>query len=309
MKYISLLVLLLFTCLGMDTRAQTPDPRALFEQATNEFQKENFKEAANLFRQAYDAKPSWKLLFNIGQAEAAASSFGEALDAFEDYLVQGGDQVPDDRRGMVEREMTRLRLLVGFVEIDAEDGLDVSINGKPKGRTPLPSPIRAAAGKNTVALMQTGRIVFEKQVSLASGLTLRVDARSEMTTTAGPTNDPEPDTASTIDDKHATDSRRLKTGGIVLIASGGALVGMGGVFLGLAGQAWNDADNAAEENENVFNEHYDDFKTRRAIAVVSLATGATLAVIGAVMIGVSKKKTPAKAAVVTWKGSGMAVAF
>ena len=49
-----------------------------------------FKEAADAFRLANHLRRSWKLLYNIGQCEAAAKRYGMALDAFERYVAEGG---------------------------------------------------------------------------------------------------------------------------------------------------------------------------------------------------------------------------
>ena len=66
--------------------------KTAFDRGRASFEQQQYKDAADAFREAYDLMPSWKLLYNIGQAEAAGSRYGLALDSFERYLAVGGDR-------------------------------------------------------------------------------------------------------------------------------------------------------------------------------------------------------------------------
>jgi len=92
------------------------------------FEAQQYSRAAEAFRRAWALKPSWKLLYNIGQAEAAASQYGLALDAFEAYLVEGADDVPAERHEEVLAEIQRLRVLVGVVELSAPGGAELVVD-------------------------------------------------------------------------------------------------------------------------------------------------------------------------------------
>ncbi|NLN63765.1 MAG: hypothetical protein GX146_12930 [Myxococcales bacterium] len=288
------------------------DARLLFEQGTLAFQNEDYAAAAVLFRQSHEVRPSWKLLFNLGQAEAAASAFAEALEAFEDYLVQGGDQVPIERRSMVEAELARLRLLVGFIQIDAEDGLVVQINERTKGETPMLAPIRASAGQNKIALLRDGDVIWARTVSVGSGLVVTVNARTG-DDAGGVDAGREGDAAGTSEALPAGEAagRPMMITGAALLSVGGAVLVTGGVFLGLANKSWHRADDASTHDEPAFHKHNDDFQTRRTVAAVSLSIGAALAIAGAVMVGVAvqrgkdKKTSPP----VSLQSGGVAVHF
>ena len=113
----SLLVFsLIFT--GAVARAQDDEDEAMtfFKKGIDLFNSESYEEAAEAFRKAYELKPNWKLNYNIGQSEAAAKRLGLALQAFEAYLSQGGDDIPTERRDEVLKEVERLRKMVGAVE-------------------------------------------------------------------------------------------------------------------------------------------------------------------------------------------------
>jgi hypothetical protein len=70
----------------------------LFDKASTLFAEDKFEESAAVFIAAYNLKPSWKLKFNIGQAQAAAKQYGLALIAFEEYLSAGGDKIDSERQ-------------------------------------------------------------------------------------------------------------------------------------------------------------------------------------------------------------------
>jgi Flp pilus assembly protein TadD len=48
------------------------DAKRAYEEGVSHFESGRFPEAADAFRKAYELKPIWKLLYNIGQSEAAA---------------------------------------------------------------------------------------------------------------------------------------------------------------------------------------------------------------------------------------------
>ncbi len=102
--------------------ADDDEAKAAFEEGKRHFHAEEFEEAADAFRKAHELKPNWKLLFNIGQSEAAAKRFGLALEAFETYLAQGGDEVQVDRRDEVLSEIKQFRDMTGFLELEGRVG-------------------------------------------------------------------------------------------------------------------------------------------------------------------------------------------
>ena len=79
-------LLLAAAALAVPARAQgegEAEAKALYKEGALHFEAGRFEEASKAFRAAYEAKPSWKLQYNIGQSEAAARRYGQALDAFD----------------------------------------------------------------------------------------------------------------------------------------------------------------------------------------------------------------------------------
>jgi tetratricopeptide (TPR) repeat protein len=101
MRY-AIISLIMVTAVSVSatTRAedQPDEAMAFFKKGIDLFNAEKYEDAASAFRRAYELKPNWKLNYNIGQSEAAAKRLGLALQAFEAYLSQGGDDISTERR-------------------------------------------------------------------------------------------------------------------------------------------------------------------------------------------------------------------
>jgi hypothetical protein len=151
----------------------------MYKKGVKFFDKGDFVEASKAFREANRLKPSWKLFYNIGQSEAAAGRYGLALEAFEAYLVQGADQVPEGRGETVLKEVQRLRVLVGTIQVEAPKGTALEVDDMPRGEIPFQGPVRVAAGKHRVVLKVDGKIALDQQISVAGGMTTNVELKEQ----------------------------------------------------------------------------------------------------------------------------------
>ena len=150
---------------------------AAFDKGTEQFRAGEYKAAATSFEEAYRLRPSWKIRFNIGQCRAAAKMYGRALEAFEAYLSEGGDDVPPEKKYDVINEIRNIRELVGYVDIEAAEGMTVHLDGEERGAAPLPGPVALSAGVNhRVVVILGDETVLDREVRVNSGNTLRVSA-------------------------------------------------------------------------------------------------------------------------------------
>jgi hypothetical protein len=154
------------------------DARVHFEQGVALYESGDFEQAAIAFARAYELKPSYKLLFNIGQAEAELKHYARALEAFTRYLAEGGDAVPPERGTEVKSEIKRLNALVGMIEIVSQvEGAKIKIDNESKGETPLTGPIFVDIGKHEVVVKKGQDELLREVVRIAGGqrLTLEVE--------------------------------------------------------------------------------------------------------------------------------------
>jgi len=151
------------------------DAREFYNQGIEKFNSQKYSEAAVAFRKAYELKPSWKIWFNIGQSEAAARRFGLAWEAFEAYLLGGGDEIPAERSDYVLKEISRMKILVGLVTVNAPAEHEVHVDGAKRGVTPLPGPVRISAGNREVALIRNGKEIARKSFYVIGGRQSKID--------------------------------------------------------------------------------------------------------------------------------------
>lgn len=71
-----------------------------------------YEEAYREFKAAYAASPSWKILGNLGIAAFKLERDGEAIQAFQKYLAEGGSQIEAEERAQFERDLQTLRSAV-----------------------------------------------------------------------------------------------------------------------------------------------------------------------------------------------------
>ncbi len=277
-------------------RAHAEDAKALFEQARGAFHDGKFAEAADMFRAAYEQRPAWKILFNIGQSEAAAARYGLALEAFELYLVQGADNVPQERRDEVLKEVERLRILVGLLAIQGEDGLEVRVDGVARGKTPLSRPIRVAAGEHTVEIVKGEDIVLTQSVSIAGGVTSTLSTVSEGPVAEQPVTEPtDEEKPSPASPKPApSDERPSKwklVTGISFLGVGAAGIVVGAVFAVKGSKDYQKAKDYQGVDRDKFDEYNDEKVPRdRVVTIVGFAVGGAFAVAGATLIVLHQRK-------------------
>lgn len=222
--------------------ADTDRAKAAFQKGKQAYQDGNYEEAAAAFREAYEIKPTWKVLYNIAQCEALAKRHGLAFEAFQKYLSQGGDDISTERRDEVLAEIDRLQRMVGSVEVTAPAGASVSIDDRPRGKTPLPGRLKLAAGvKHTVRIELGGEVLLERTVLVSSGETIEVEAAEPEVSDAPDPSGEESDVSDLPDESDGSDlssdgsdSSSIHNWGWVTLGLGGALLVGGGITGGMA---------------------------------------------------------------------------
>ncbi len=159
------------------THADGPDDEALaqFQQGVELYKAGQFEQAAIAFERAYELRPSYKIFFNIGQAQNELRHYAAALEAYEKYLSGGRGEIEDKRRKVVMAEIKRLKTLVGHVSVEAAtDGLMVFVDGHKKGPTPLRGPVALDLGEHQVVVKDGTDELHSEVVRVAGGKTVVV---------------------------------------------------------------------------------------------------------------------------------------
>jgi hypothetical protein len=214
---------------GEPAAADDDPAREAFQAGVEHYGADRIEEALVEFRRAYELKPTWKILFNIGQCEAALGRYGVALEVFEQYILEGGDEVPNDRRDYVAAEVRRIQPMVGILEVGAPDGTLVRIDGVERKTTPLKGPLRVASGDHRVELVQGEEVLLSDTVSVAGGITTTVAVPGPEP--EGPPADQPATEATSAGDQPPPPPKRKKG----LLIAGVATFGGGYLFSALVG--------------------------------------------------------------------------
>lgn len=152
------------------SKAATDEARERFKKGVELFRDGDFRAALIEFNRANEIAPNPKIQFNIAQTCLEMQDYGCALRAFERYLGEGGAEVSKERRQTSERELERLKKLVGYLRITSnKDGAEVLIDDAPVGRTPLADPMLVGAGRHKITVSLPPIAPASRVVDVAGG--------------------------------------------------------------------------------------------------------------------------------------------
>ncbi|MBN2717627.1 MAG: hypothetical protein JXX14_17375 [Deltaproteobacteria bacterium] len=280
-----------------------------FNAGTALFEKREYVAAADKFRASYALKPSYKILYNIGQAEAAAKRYGISLQAFEQYLSDGGDDIAQTRQNEVRDEIKRLRDITGIIEVAAPDGVEVFIDGVSRGLFPASRRIPVAASVVHEIYVRTGdgAQLPAIQASVSGGDSVTVDftvreadppaesaaptAQAQSVADVAPLAARQGSNATSVDSE-LNPSKSLFVSGLVIGGIGVASLIAGGVFGGLALSKNASVKTVCEQGicENADRQLVESRDQFAVLNTVFLITGGVLTATGVVLLVVSKKK-------------------
>ncbi len=287
-------------------RAETKSDRAiyLFNEGVRLYKEEKFLEAADTFRHAYETKPTWKLLYNIAQSYAAAKKYGLALDYFEAFVAQGGDDIVQTRMKEVVAEMERLRMVVGVLDLDAPEGAELFVDGISRGKVPFPGNLRISVGNHDILVRNEGRILFEESVKITGSLTTKISVAGDEAVgppTTGETEALDSSEPQTVSNSNVEKRRRgFLIAGINTIVLGAAGIGVGIGFtikgnrdserLEAAEQEYLDSNRTSQDAYQDAKDADDDVRIDKVVTIAGYTAGGVLAVTGVVFLVLAKKQ-------------------
>ncbi len=181
--------LVLSALTAVSAQAQEEDERAAareaFERGVNAYGEERWEEALNAFQEAYRIAPHPSVRVNMANCYVHLARPVEALDHFERFLVEIGDEGDPAQKREVRRQIEDLRGQIGetFVRIQPE-GATVTIDGHTTMRAPILDAVKLSAGTHHVAVAMQGYATIEREFEVEGGE--RHELRIELEE-AGPT--------------------------------------------------------------------------------------------------------------------------
>lgn len=103
----------------------------------------------------------------------------EALELYEEVLASFSAAFDDEERASVPLAMAALRARVGSLRVSSNVAGAVVVDGRARGRLPLPDALRLMPGRHTVRVLEEGYAAFEQEVDVVAGGAGSLDARLE----------------------------------------------------------------------------------------------------------------------------------
>jgi hypothetical protein len=276
------------------------EAKVAYQQGVTDFGAGRFDAAAAAFRKAFELKPSWKIRYNVGQSEAAARRYGLALDAFEAYLAEGGDDVESARRDEVLAEIQRLRLLVGGIEVKGPLGASVVVDGTERGKLPLGARIRETAGVDhevVVTGADGAELLRRTGLRVGSGEVVTVEVAGDEQPAAAVAAEQgngggEQKPAAQVEDGGGVS---LATWGWIALGVGAAAAVAGGVTGGLAMSKQSDLESKCPGKTCTSSKDLDLRDSADTLALMTdvlIPVGSAIAVVGAILLIVDYTSEP-----------------
>ncbi|NUO50729.1 MAG: PEGA domain-containing protein [Polyangiaceae bacterium] len=120
------------------------------------------------FKRAYELAPNYRVLFNLGQTSQELNDYASALNAFEQYLAEGGKEVDAKRRAQVEGWIADLKKKVGTLSIETNvEGAEILVDDVSVGTTPLDKPVVVNAGRRKLSATATDHTPVQRMIDVA----------------------------------------------------------------------------------------------------------------------------------------------
>ncbi len=149
---------------------------ARFKRGQELYAERNFPAALIEFRRAYEIAPNYRVLFNVGQVCYQMQDYVCAHKSLEQYLSEGGAEVPADRRATVTSELALLKQRIGFLSVRANvDGAEVLVDDVVVGTAPTSEPVPVSAGRHRVVVAAPGRTPVTRSIDVAGQDTATVE--------------------------------------------------------------------------------------------------------------------------------------
>lgn len=97
--------------------ARMEEARQRYQRGLQLFNEANYEAARVEFERAYQLAPSYKILYNIGLCYEQLGDYVQAQTTLQRYLEQGGDEINDERRSEVAKELAQIRPRIARVTV------------------------------------------------------------------------------------------------------------------------------------------------------------------------------------------------
>jgi hypothetical protein len=173
----AILVALPVLALAPRAPAAAPDPakletdaaRDLFRQGRDLYKKNQIAEAHDKFLAAWGIKKHWQIALNLGATEMLLQHYREAADHLTWADRESAGSPEDDDIRWLRTQLPEVRRKVASVSFRGDAGLDVHLDDKPLGTTPLADELFLDPGPHDISADAAGKPATRIHIELAAG--------------------------------------------------------------------------------------------------------------------------------------------
>jgi hypothetical protein len=177
---------------AQDDPTVTAAARERFKEGVTYFDQKQYEKARAAFVQAYALKKHPAVLLNLAQSELRSNHERDAAKHFAIYLREATDASPAEREA-AQSGLAAAKQVVGEVQVSADVGGEVFVDGTSEGIAPLPGSIYLDAGVHTLELRK-GDKTTSQSISIKAGdskqAKLVLSAEQAAAVPAGPSSTP-----------------------------------------------------------------------------------------------------------------------
>lgn len=164
------LALCIVTAVSAASAQDKGDADKRFQKGVELYKQGDLAAALVEFKKAYEIAPNFRVLYNIAQLYGQVYDYANAIKSYQQYLKDGGDQVPPKRRTEVQVELRKLMVGVAKLNVSGDaPGAEVAVDDAIVGMLPLGEPVLVNAGKHTVVVTRSGQPPASKVVTVKGG--------------------------------------------------------------------------------------------------------------------------------------------
>jgi len=155
---------------GDAAAAKQTEAAQRFRRGIDLYKRGDFGAAQAAFKGAYELMPSYKILYNLGQVSFQRHDHAAALRYFQQYLADGDEAIPEERRREVAGAIIDLEPRVGRLQIESGDeAAEVFVDDVLVGTTPLRALTMVNAGRRKIDLVTRNGEHRTQLVEVAGG--------------------------------------------------------------------------------------------------------------------------------------------
>ncbi len=165
--------------------AKLAEAQELFHRGVALNKVEAYDRALDLFLRSRELVPSGANTIAAASCLDKLGRYDEALEMAEEVAAKYSGSLDAHNRAMIGPMLADLRKKVGSLVVTSDVDATLIVDGRGRGKVPLPSPLRLLAGRHVVRIVKPGYTPHEQTMIAAPGVLVAIDARLQLVPGAG----------------------------------------------------------------------------------------------------------------------------